>query len=66
MLERFFLAVIGLALVPIGVGALSERRFFSAKFDTTFDLGPYHQIVGLAFLCVAALSLWLAIRRHES
>ena len=66
MWDRLFFALSGVALLVIGRFALTQQRFFSDKYDQTFDLGEHHRVVAIVILAFATAFFWLAYRRPKT
>jgi hypothetical protein len=63
---RFINTLLGLFLIIFGFIAISERQFWSSKYQSNIDLGPYHVYYGIGVTIIGAAYLIVTWRKRKT
>jgi hypothetical protein len=62
---RFINTLLGLFLIIFGFIAISERQFWSSKYQSNIDLGPFHVYYGIGVTIIGSAYLIATWRKRK-
>ena len=65
MFNRILFLLLGICLSLYGFFMITQRGYYSSKFEFYFDFGPYHYIFGITVAIIGVLFVYTSLTKKS-